>query len=175
MKEKFIEFLKKEGVYERVKAYALADGQTFDKVVSEHGPTSWILLMFNWEDTDEGRLFWVEMDRKWRDYIGCAEKVQADTANEFDELLKKTIESLKNHDFEKATEEFWCACKDLTKELKKTLSEEPSPVNKTEPTLSNLLKAMEEIGINGDTLFDKIGSNTYEYSDDKMRILFIRK
>lgn len=174
MKEKFIEFLKKEGVYERVKAYASMEEPHFNGVISKHKPTEWVVSMFDWTKTDEGGSFWANIDKKWLNLAKGIEKVQADTANEFDELLKKTIASLKNRDFEKATEEFWNACKDLTKELKETFGE-PSPVKKPEPTLANLLKAMEEIGINGDTLFDKIGGNTYEYSDDKMRILFIRK
>lgn len=174
MKEKFIEFLKNEGVYERVKAYALAGGQPFDKVVSEYGPTLWILLMFNWGNTDEGSLFWVKMDRKWRDCIEDIKKAQADTANEKEKYDKLVAEAIKNDEFWSEYNEFEKACENFTSAVRKYYNV-PSPVKKPEPTLANLLKAMEEVGINGDTMFDKIGSNTYEYSDDKMRILFIRK
>lgn len=174
MKEKFIEFLKKEGVYERVKAYALAEGQPFDEVISEHGHTVWLLVMFNWHNTDEGFLFWVKMDRKWSKCIEDTKKVQADTANEKEKYDKLVAETIKNDEFWSACNEFEKACENFTSAVRKYYNV-PSPVKKPEPTLANLLKAMEEIGINGDTLFDKVGRKTYEYSDDKMRILFIRK
>ena len=60
MKEKFVEFLKKENALE---AYVINSLDGYDEVID--GPYSYISCAFDWQYTKEFGVYWNELDIKW--------------------------------------------------------------------------------------------------------------
>lgn len=69
MKKKFIEFLKENGIYERYKELLKAHYQgayTLASYCKAVYPEQYFNGAFVWRQTDEGELYWVALDAKWR-------------------------------------------------------------------------------------------------------------
>lgn len=72
MKEKFIQFLKDNYVYNRFKAYrqtASEDEKACLSLCFDYVPENWICLAFRWDNTDEGFDFWDKLSSKWKKSI----------------------------------------------------------------------------------------------------------
>ena len=69
MKEKFIEFLKKNGAYDAYMRNTEENGglKNFFEVVE---PQKYICGSFVWEHTSEGHSYWSDLDYEWLNELG---------------------------------------------------------------------------------------------------------
>ena len=63
MIEEFVVFLKTWGVYEKFMAYAVP------YIWDELNPRLFANCFFAWEATEEGYDFWMNVNKKWNDYL----------------------------------------------------------------------------------------------------------
>lgn len=66
MKERFIQFLKDNKIYNRFCGYYAANRiKPLDYYLDNTNPKYFILNSFSWSKTDEGEEFWTDLDYKW--------------------------------------------------------------------------------------------------------------